>query len=176
MSNYYYLASSLPILFFHHGLPFISFKTFIDDCKRLMKPGDYAQLSIADLNSDHYYDNATGTFKAWQNFNFALRNELVRQRAKKLDVDPQQFIRPYYTDPSLAETVKDNIEDFTPLQAELHLMELQWIVLDYLQSGHMFDLDFLIIYALKLQILERKASFIFETGKERFDHVIRGSE
>jgi hypothetical protein len=176
MSNYYYLVSSLPILFFHHGLPVIRYKSFMEDCRRLMNRRDFNCLSFAKLNSDHFYDNATGTFMIWQKISFALRNELVRLRAKKLNIDPQQFIRPYYLDQSLSETVKDNIEDFTPLHAELHLMELQWKLLDYLQSGHHFDLEFLIIYSLKLQLLERKVLLGDETGKTRFESIIKGSE
>lgn len=176
MSNYYYLVSSLPMLFFHHGQPFISYKSFMEDCRRLIKHNDYIHLLNTKLNSDHFYNNTTSTFMIWQKSNFALRNELVRLRAKKLNIDPQQYIRPYYIDQSVSEIIKDNIEDFTPLQAEFHLMELQWRILEFLQSGHHFDLEFLILYSLKLQLLERKALLTDETGKARFNSIIKGSE
>lgn len=175
MSSYYYLVSSLPILFFHHGVPPLDHKSFIDDCKRLMTAGDFAKLSLASLNSDHFHDNITVLFTEWQKYDFALRNELVQMRAKNLDIDPTQFIHPFFSNPSVAVAIKNNINDFNPLQDELHLMELQWNFLDNLQVQHYFDLDFLIVYSLKLLILERKASFDFANGKSRFIKIIKGN-
>jgi hypothetical protein len=43
----------------------------------------------------------------------------------------------------------------SPLDAEKALDETRWKALDELATGHYFDLDFLISYALKLRILER---------------------
>jgi hypothetical protein len=43
--------------------------------------------------------------------------------------------------------------------------------LDELESGHYFDIDKILVYALRLQILERKALFDEQKGREMFDKV-----
>ena len=57
-----------------------------------------------------------------------------------------------------------------PLEIEKEILLLRWNFLEDQEMGHFFDLSFLIIYYLKLQILERLFSFDKERGKERFEN------
>ena len=52
-------------------------------------------------------------------------------------------------------------------------MEFQWKILDELESEHLFDLDFLIVYSLKLQIIERKISFNRDIGQVRLQTILK---
>ena len=94
--------------------------------------------------------------KEWRDFDRALRNELARRRAQRKSKDPDQYIRgEYYPEPSIAGFVQWVVEQDSPLEAEISLERKRWEKLDELVKGHYFDIDYLVIYALKLQILER---------------------
>jgi len=60
-------------------------------------------------------------------------------------------------------------EGKNPLEIEKRLMRAQWDFLEEQEIGHFFDLDFLIIYYLKLQILERMFSFNKEKGQQNLE-------
>jgi hypothetical protein len=164
------------MLFFHHGPLSLTYESFLQDCHRLIEKSAFEQIRQAKLNSNKYLNTRNTTFYKWQKTYFALQNELVRLRAKKLTVSPHNSLRLQYTDSSYAKQIEEAVDEYSPLRAEHHLMELQWRILEDLQTGHQFDLDFLFIYSLKLQLLERKATFNFESGKRIFESIIYGSE
>jgi len=59
----------------------------------------------------------------------------------------------------------------SPLQAEDTLNRARWSYLDDLEVGHYFDIEKILVYALRLQILERKALFDEEKGREMFEKI-----
>ena len=59
--------------------------------------------------------------------------------------------------------------DDNPLEIERRLLHLRWNFLEEQEIGHFFDLHFLIIYYLKLQLLQRLFSFDKQKGKVRFE-------
>jgi len=67
--------------------------------------------------------------------------------------------------------IADVVTEGNPLDKEIKLMRTRWEFLDNLSVGRYFDLGALIIYYLKLQILERKDSFNKEKGREVFDQL-----
>jgi hypothetical protein len=50
-------------------------------------------------------------------------------------------------------------------------MKLQWDFLDNLASDHHFDIEAVIIYALKLKILERLKQFDKQQGAEIYQSI-----
>ena len=52
-------------------------------------------------------------------------------------------------------------------------MRLRWEFIEQEEAGHYFDLDFLILYFLKLQILERLVSFDKKKGQDRFESLTK---
>ncbi len=54
------------------------------------------------------------------------------------------------------------------MKAEEYLNRERWIFLEELEVGHFFDLEKLIVYSIRLQLLERKKFFSMEKGKEHF--------
>lgn len=174
MSIYYYFIPSLPMLFFHHGQPPISHSSFLEDCARLLEKSEYEQIYEARLCPTQSRHTKNSTFKKWLHASCAIRNEMVKIRAKRLNVDQNQYLKREFSDPIYTKQVEEAIDEFTPLRVEHHLMELQWTILDDLQSGHQFDIDFLIVYSIKLELLERKASFNYEIGKKIFEDIIFG--
>jgi len=58
-----------------------------------------------------------------------------------------------------------------PLEAESLLNRARWQFLEQLEVGHYFDVERLVVYSLKLQLLERIALYDREKGRERFEEI-----
>ena len=96
------------------------------------------------------------TLHKWRIFDTALRNELVKIRAARLGRDQENYLRcDGYTEPAISRIAMNAHRNPSILEAERMLDEERWHLLDELSLGHYFDLDLLVIYAIKLLILER---------------------
>jgi hypothetical protein len=58
-------------------------------------------------------------------------------------------------DSSIAETIDRAFKMSNPLAAERFIDLMRWQFLDELIWGHYFDFDCIVVYAMKLKILER---------------------
>jgi len=154
MAGFYtYLISSLPMLQFGAKPPF-SFERFINICQDKI-PGAARDL-IKLIAEGRGYEGHQATLKQWFAFDKALRNELVKIRAIRKHIDPLKYIRgDEYVEPHIAHIAMNAHRNPAVLEAEKTLDRDRWNALDELAAGHYFDLDFLIVYALKLLILER---------------------
>lgn len=135
-----------------------AFGKFLQMCEDLISDEDIALISKASQHtSTHNIDSITATaFKKWVVFDTALRNELVKIRAVRKHIDAVKYLRDDgLTDMQVAHIALAAYRTPSLLEAERYLDEVRWHFLDDLCLGHYFDLDFLIIYALKLLILER---------------------
>lgn len=173
MSAYYYLAASLPMLRLDEK-PGLTLENFMEACGRLMAPGDFRVLGKASIKDSILDSSENMLLSRWEEMNSGLRNELVKLRARNLDWEADSYLHPDVSNPLLAPTARSLLEEANPQSAEHLLFQTQWHWLDDLQVGHQFDLDYLIVYYLKLQILERKASFAEETGKQKLQSIING--
>lgn len=158
MDRYYYLISSLPLLKFAKE-PYITKKDFIAEAEKWLSQRDFIILSRVDINNFFKDKEDTSLLRRWKEFEHCLRNELAlfrRARRKKSE---------YRLRGDLARIIQ---EGSNPLEIEKRLLLFRWNFLDEQELEHFFDLGFLIIYYLKLQILERLASFDKEKGRARF--------
>ena len=157
MPAYYtYLISSLPILNFSAKLPF-SLENFFDKCRNLI-PDDELEV-LRNLYGQNSYSSGAGqvgSLKEWVNFEVALRNELVRARASRKKIDPSKFLRlPDSPQAWISHIAMLAYRCTSILEAERILDQARWNFLEDLSQGHYFDFDYLLIYGLKLKILER---------------------
>jgi hypothetical protein len=157
MADFYpYLVASLPMLHFQMKPPF-SYERFLEVCCSLIPEKDCRVLRL--LPQPEQYQKKSEkhpVIRQWIKFDAALRNELVRVRAQKKHLDPAAYMRPDgYRGASLSSVVMAATITPSVLDAEKALDETRWKALDELATGHYFDLEFLIIYAWKLLILER---------------------
>lgn len=154
MANLYiYFISSLPLLHFGMKPPF-SLEQFLQKCIEYIPPADARILEV--IGSAQYPAKNAPTIKKWLNFDTRLRNELVRLRAGRKKTDPAKYLRPDgYAGPQLYHIALAAQRNPSPLEGEKGLDMERWRYLDELCFGHYFDLDFLIIYAYKLMLLER---------------------
>lgn len=156
MPNYYiYLISSLPALIFN-GQPPFSFEKFLQLCQGLISDRDIEIVKITSGKNSYIYKGNRPILKKWFSFEIALRNEFVKIRASYRHIDPVPYLRQDgYTGSSLFHVVMGAHRNPSLLDAEKVLDQERWNFLEELERGHYFDLDFLIVYALKLLLLER---------------------
>lgn len=155
MPNFYpYLISSLPFLHFGVRPPF-SFEGFITYCQRFIPEEDIGHLKKVSITGE-YATDVHPTLKKWQDFDTALRNELVRIRASRKHIEPTKYLRQdRFPDSTITHTAIGALRNPSILEAEKMLDGARWRALDEFCFSHYFDLDFLIIYCLRLLILER---------------------
>ncbi len=156
MPGYYtYLISSLPMLHFGIKPPF-SFEQFLKICQRVLPAGDINILKRASITGEYSARSNQPTLKRWRAFDTALRNELVKIRAARRRLDPLKYLRgDAYAEASITRIALNAYRNPAILEAERMLDEQKWLALEELAAGHYFDIDFLIVYAHKLLILER---------------------
>jgi len=150
---YVYLISSLPVLHFEGNAPF-SFETFLGRCRDFIPQKDWETLTR--LSPEYLWQQEDETARKFLAFEILLRNELVYLRALRKKVAPEKYIRPDGLSVSSVHHIAVAAQRSpSPLEAERILDRARWEFLEELNLGHYFDRAFLIIYGLKLLILER---------------------
>jgi hypothetical protein len=169
LAQYYYLVASLPLLSYDsERAP--SSEDFLAACEPLLSAQHSSLLESAgtDLEAE---GPSCRTLDLWRSWEITLRNELVRLRAKKLGREARVRTADSSGTVEPQAIAGEAFSQESPLQAEDTLNQARWRYLDELESGHYFDIDKILIYLLRLQILERKALFDEQKGREMFDKV-----
>lgn len=116
----------------------------------------------------------------WHRWETALRNALARERAQARGTDPEHHVRA--VPPAAVQNggadiaacdalAREALGQASPLAAADLLDRARWALLDDIERGHPFALDRVVAYALKLQLLERRASATAEGGREVLAHI-----
>jgi hypothetical protein len=158
MDKYFYLITQLPGINFDEPAP-ITLYNFLEEAKKWLTQKHFRTLKrVIDGEIAAASSSALSAFKA---FSQSLQNDIYQYRlAKRRQQDYKPVVVP-------AHIFKiDN-----PLEREKHLMKLQWDFLDNLASDHHFDIEAVIIYALKLKILERLKQFDKQQGAEIYQSI-----
>ncbi len=176
MGQYYYTVATLPMLSFEsENMP--TTEEFLDLCARRMSRKDYDLLSRARLLPDPQDMSRNPLLRTWYEREVGLRNELARQRAAQLNRDEHSYVRTTPDGDDLSGTLgvpeiaREALTQETPLKAEMVLLRYRWSTLDELEVGHHFDVERLMVYYLKLQILWRKRQFNREDGENVFERT-----
>ncbi len=142
----------------HFGInPTIRLEDFIARCAQLIPEQDLDFIKRV-ISTDAYALDLpkNSLLLKWKEFDLVLRNELARARAARKKISPEKFLRqgaPF--DINITHIAQASLRQVSILEAERYLDLERWRLLDELVMGHYFDLDFLLVYALKLSILER---------------------
>ena len=164
MDKYYYTIAQLPLLFFDR-VPEISSESFLEEAEKWLSPRDFAVLSQADYAALQTIKRGPGVLKRYIEFERNFRTELVHWRRAQRD---GQDYKPRSFPPSL-------VKEGNPLEVERKLLRYRWDIINELEWDHHFDLDFLVLYYIKLQILERLSLFDKEKGLELFQKISKVS-
>ena len=163
--GFYYLFASLPELSFDRPTP-ITMKDFLALCSEHLPAASCRLLAETDLFQSHASPTRLRVLNVWFEQEHALRNELARLRAQRLGWDVTPHLRSAVRDGDLAAVAARILENESPRSAEDELDRARWTFLDGLEFGHYFDLESLALYWLKLRLLERRAVFNKERGRE----------
>jgi len=170
LSRYYFTVASLPLLRLEEP-PELTLERFLEMCEPWLSPSDYRMVLEARLDDPADGGTASQVLRQWRAWERALRNALVLIRAQRLDQDPFEHLTeaPYVF--GVAALAQEALAAGNPLEAEETLLRARWSILEELESGHFFDADRLVVYSLKLQLLQRRALLEAERGRERFGSV-----
>ena len=169
--QYYYVITSLPYLSLSEELP-IRKDDFLANCEKYLKKTDFdilESVSLFDAEENEVPLDVIRRFFKWET---GLRNSLVRLRAESLGLEPDEFVRGEIFDHFQALLAEEAFNADSPLMAEEILNKARWRYLDELEFGHYFNIESLVIFFIKLQILERISSFDAEEGRERLNAVV----
>lgn len=172
MAKFYtFLISSLPALNFGMKPPFL-YERFLEICRPLISQQDFQLLDSLPVTVDEYRKGLKHPMvEKWLSFDTALRNELVKIIARNKKIDEYKYLRgETYIDTAISHIAMSATKNASIIEAEKMLDEARWQALDELCFGHYFDIDYLILYAYKLKILERWEK-IYTEDKERLTIV-----
>ncbi|MFH1664691.1 MAG: DUF2764 family protein [Candidatus Omnitrophota bacterium] len=157
MTKYYYLVSSLPHLSFP-GEPPISVETFISECGKWCSPADMG--AILSSGRDNYGEDPQGgqLLRACSSFERELRGSLAEFRKQRRASGKT----------GAPERLKTALEQDNPLLMEKALEKMRWDFLEDKRGLYFFDGNWLILYYLKLQILDRLSRFDKDKGENYF--------
>ena len=165
--TYYYFGASLPVLSFQGQLPF-TVAEFIDDAHRLLSKPD-AQLTVRVLNGEHVETGHPVIARVFD-FERSLNNHIAVYRAQKHNKDPLSVVRgEHVVNPELTQLVKDAANATDPLEGEKILTKGRWRFYDDLMVGEHYTLAFILLYGLKLKIVERFHNFASPKGREKYE-------
>ncbi len=159
MDKYYYFVAQLPFLTFNEPSS-IDKEQFLAEAKKWLSNKDFSILSPVSINDFYSQDQDPVVLKTYKDFELTLREALASLR--KLNTNQEL---------KLSVDLSLNLAEGNPLEVEVKLLSLRWQFIENLESGHIFDLEALILYFLKLQILKRLFTFNKEAGTAVFDKL-----
>jgi len=156
-NKYYYLVASLPSLQLD-GDVLMSSRVFLTECKKWLTSEDMDTLLAVNIKCAHGECDRTPLLAAWKEFDDALRGELALAReARKKNEEFRESDRIHHI-----------ISQETPLLSEQEIARMRWDFLEGMAHAYYFDLSWLTIYYLELQIVERLATFNKDKGEKYF--------
>jgi hypothetical protein len=152
---------------------------FLELCRQLLSEDEFSAVAAATIDAPPAGDlpSSSEALYRWLLHERGIRNALVKLRAPEKGADVQQYIRRDAAgndDTSVAgitELAREAHASETPLGAETSLNKQRWQFLDDFETGHYFDLDRVVLYYIKLQIIARRALFERKRGEERYNAV-----
>ncbi len=172
MKQYYFTAASLPLLSID-SKPGISIESFLSTCQLHVDPADYQILINSSITVPENENSLSGIAQLCWAWEKSLRNELAKLRAEKMNLSYENYIRDGEVVFGTQRIAQEAIKIDSPLDAENFLNTARLAFLESLTVGHYFDLTFLVIYYLKLQILERIENFESERGYTRYQQIYK---
>ncbi len=167
MASYYYLVSTLPSLRWEDKCPF-SCDEFLVMCKGNITKSEY------NIIEETFSGKPTSSkyVKEWQAFQTMVKKEMADQRSKKLNIAGDKYKNSGDKEYRIVESVRNALSAPNALEGELIIMQLYWKYLDDKSAGHVFDLEGLLGFSIKLQLLERKSIFDRAEGNKEFTSLL----
>ncbi|OHD11156.1 MAG: hypothetical protein A2Z96_05260 [Spirochaetes bacterium GWB1_48_6] len=170
MSQYYYAVASLPYLKSGEKSP-ITWDRFYEIVRSSLSEKDLEIFEKARLGIPTQTDEPF--LKNWFDWEKELKKELARLRLQKAGFDNPNPLPETLGVFSVSEVAKSLFLKDNPLEAEYLLDGIRWAFLEDLLLGHYFDLETVLAYSLKLQILQRQELFEKTLGQENYQNTYK---
>ena len=161
MDRYYYLISQLPTLYFDKPT-FMTIESFLRESRKWLSRRDYIILSRIKFIDTELDKKGPRLWKEYRAFESRFRNEIARWRKAQRE---EQGYKP-------ATFSVNMLKEGNPLEIERKLLFHRWELIEEKEKMHHFDLGFLILYYLKLQILQRLSLFDKKKGQDVFQGIV----
>lgn len=160
MSSHYYFIAQLPSLVFGKEAP-LTIDYFLIEANKWLSNKELKAMNAVDINRFTLHPNDHAVLKNYMQYEARIRTDIALWReARKNDLDYKPSAIP-------ASIFKEG----TPLEIEVKLMELRWSHIDEMMRDMHFKFGYLILYYMKLQILQRFFTFDKEKGLEKFQNL-----
>ena len=172
MSTFYYLISTLPSLTLWEK-PEINLESFLTVCSELLDEKEMQILDEVDTLPVVNPLHKNKTIDKWYKWETCLRNRIARSRSSSIDADCTPYLqeeKDYF--PETDRIVQEAFGADTPLHKEKILDEGRWNRLIELESGHIFDIELVCIYKLKLLLSKKWDNRTEEKGKENLETAL----
>ena len=171
MAEYYYFASTLPLLVMGRETP-ISYEDFMTAAERQLSKRDYQSLRSLSFQSAE--QPSTRIAREWKEYRDRIESLIVSERASLLGFEG--YGEGEAADKALRDRIHSIVTELDPLEAEKAVLSLYFDFLSSREGGSPFSTEALMIYALKLQLMERAAAFSEEKGQAEFDRLYKAIE
>ncbi len=174
----YYFISTLPSLTFSgEGAPtWVCFEELCKDALTQKQLRILDGVTLCPPPQLHWADKRHAIIHTWYSWQTEMRNLIVLYRARLLKSDGGKYQREedegtgYTSDLRSLEAI---LEEKTAWKRQLGWEKLQWSKLNELEPLVKFSFDALIVYALKLKLLESRRNYSTEAGKAVFEEIIK---
>jgi len=167
---YYYFTATLPFLDFD-SIPPMSDEAFLSECDRLLTEDDFSAVQKF-LSQQEELNISNGTVNAIAQYNRDFRNEMVWFRTQRMHKDSGDAAHKTRAGSlSIIETIQQASKMQNLLEAEKFLDKARWQHWDNFLMGYHGGLAFIIIYGLKLKILNRTNEINSPKGREIFEEI-----
>lgn len=167
MGQYYYAVSSLPQLYFDSET-FPSDEQFVTLCVENLSKADLRAVLCLSLKDEKF--RGAALMNKWLDWNFSLQADLAVLRAQRQGKNADEYQKADRV-AGTEEVAREAFAASSALLAEEVIERSRWSFLDELEVGHYFDLGKLLVYRLRISILERKATFQTKTGLKNFRRI-----
>lgn len=154
-----YLTCSLPTLYYNQIAP-ITLAEFYEEAGAQLSEKNFEKLKSMDLQ-DVNGRNVQARMNSFWDLERGLKADLAEVRKARKDGQ-----RPN------VHTLPKSFADKNPLEREKVLLKIQWDALGDLEFGETFSFTGVLVYKLKLQILERLASFDVKKGRQVLASIV----
>ena len=159
-NKYYYLVASLPYLRFGEEPP-VTTVAYLGECEKWLNEEDLSLVRSLDIKEPDTKEGDTPLIRQWKEFDLTLKTEIAGTRKKGEQVSKK----------NVSFAVREALDKKDPLARERAVEKMRWAFLDGEEHKYTFDTNSLVLYGLKVQILERLAGFDAEQGRNVFDKV-----
>jgi hypothetical protein len=119
-------------------------------------------IQLADIHNREFQESGIEVVSEFSKFVFQLKSELKAFRLSRRS--EESLVKTNYE-------ILGNIPS-NPLDAEAYLLKIQWQRLEALNFGHFSNFSALIVYKLKLEVLQRWWKFDSEVGFKFFQETL----